>query len=345
MKIAVVSPYSLDAPGGVQDQVVSLVRWLGDAGHDAFAVGPGRSGPEGAVLVGGAISIPTNRSRAPIALSPFAVRRVRRAVRSADLVHVHEPFMPMVGLAAAIRPRVPTVGTFHADVGGLASRAYRWGRPLLRRVVGSLGGVTAVSSVAAAAVAGVANPVIVPNGIDLDRFRTGPAEPHRVVFLGRDEPRKGLDVLLRAWPHVRSLVPDAELHVLGALRETWLEGVVFHGRVGEEQKVDLLAQASVYCGPHLGGESFGIVIAEAMAAGCVPVVSDLPAFRAVAGDVGQKVRPGDAEALGEALVTVLLDHDGRETQVAAGLEQAGRFSSSAVLEGYLAVYEAALESL
>jgi phosphatidylinositol alpha-mannosyltransferase len=343
MRIAIVSPYAFEAPGGVQDQVTRLVRWLRDGGHDAWAVAPGRAGPEGTRHVGGVVSIPTNRSRAPISLDPRAVARMRGALDGAEVVHVHEPLMPLVGPAAVLRSEAPTVGTFHADVGGVARQAYRLGRPLLRRVVRSMAVTTAVSPVAASAVAGFAEPRIVPNGLDVDDYRSdADAPPHRVVFLGRDEPRKGLDVLLEAWPAVRAAVPEADLRILGADRKATAGGVTFLGRVSEEEKRSELAAASVFCAPNLGGESFGIVLVEAMASGCTPVASDLPAFAAVVGDAGRLVPVGDPPALASGLIEVMGGAGPGRRE--AALLRARAFDRATVLEAYLDAYRAALDS-
>ncbi|HSG80066.1 MAG TPA: glycosyltransferase family 4 protein [Acidimicrobiia bacterium] len=343
MRVAVVSPYAFEAPGGVQDQVTRLVRWLLEEGHEAWAVGPGRAGPAGTRHVGGVVSVPTNRSRAPISVDPRVVGRIREAVEGADLVHVHEPLMPLVGVAAVLRSPVPTVGTFHADVGGIARQAYRIGRPLLRRMVRSMALTTAVSPVAAEAVAGFASPRIVANGLDVDAYLSdADRDGHRVVFLGRDEPRKGLDVLLAAWPAVRAAVPGAELRVLGAERDAPLEGVAWVGRVSEADKRAELASAGVFCAPNLGGESFGIVLVEAMASGCRPVASDLPAFADVVGDAGLLVPAGDRGALASGLIAAIGD-TGPEHRAAA-LERARAFDRPAVLGAYLDAYREALDS-
>src|SRR3972149_1327720 len=140
MKVAVVSPDAFDAPGGVQDQVERIVGWLRVEGHDAWAVAPGSGGPEGTRHVGWFRSVRANRSRAPIAIDPRVVRKVGRAGAGADVVHVHEPFMPMVSLGAILADTPPTVATFHADPGPLVRRAYRIGGPGLAMVGGPGGG-------------------------------------------------------------------------------------------------------------------------------------------------------------------------------------------------------------
>ena len=235
MKVALVCPYAFEAHGGVQDQVTRLVRWLGAAGHEAWAVAPGESGPPGTRSVGSWRSVRANRSAAPIAVDPRVIRRVSEAVEGADVVHVHEPFMPMVSLGAVLADTPPVVGTFHADPGTIARNAYRFAEPVVRRVSARLAVATAVSEVAASAVPTIRSMRIIPNGIDLEDYEvgSGAAVPGRVVFIGRDDPRKGLDVLLQAWPRVMRDVPGASLRIIGADRPSGPAGVTFLGRVDE----------------------------------------------------------------------------------------------------------------
>jgi phosphatidylinositol alpha-mannosyltransferase len=344
MKVAVVSPYDLAAPGGVQDQVLGIVRELRELGHEAWAVAPGSGGPEGTRHVGRTVRIPANRSRAPISLSPRTPARVRAAVGTADVVHVHEPLMPMTSLAVLRSADRPAVGTFHADPGILGRGVYRGAVPVLRRLVSKLSLVTAVSETARAAVAGFTEARIIPNAVDVNAFRTAAAErvPQRVVFLGRDEPRKGLDVVLRAWPQVRAVHPDAVLHVIGSVRDVAPPGVAFLGRVSEDRKRSELAEAVVLTAPNLGGESFGIVLIEGMAAGCAVVASDLAAFRAVGGGGVRFVERGDADDLAAAIAGLLSDPGGAAELAAAGSAAVERFDWSNVIAAYTEAYREAL---
>lgn len=342
MKVAVVCPYDLGRFGGVQDQAIKLTRWLRDAGHDAWLVGPGTSGPEGARLVGPVTVITANGAATPITLSPRAWSRTAEAVSDADIVHVHEPFMPIVSQAATAADGPPKVGTFHADPSRSVRRLYRIGGPVLRRIAMRLSGATAVSPVAAAPLAGLVDVTLIPNGIETDDFEQGPKVEHRIVFVGRDDPRKGLDVLLDAWPAVHAEVPTAELVVVGAARPDDLPGVGFLGAVSDRQKREALAAASVFCAPNTSGESFGITLAEAMASGCAVVASGLPAFVHVAGEAARLVKPGDAPGLARALVEVLMSSEERSVLAEAALARVARFDRAAVLDGYLEAYEAAL---
>ena len=343
MKIGVVCPYAFDAHGGVQDQVARIVGWLQESGHEAWAVAPGSGGPEGTRHVGGFVSVRANRSRAPISLNPMVVRRVAAAVDDADVVHIHEPFMPLVSWGALLADTPPKVGTFHADPGRMARGLYRGGAWLLRRVVRRLAVTTAVSRVAADAVGSLAAPIVVPNGIDLTAYSSGGDRvPGRVLFIGRDDPRKGLEVLLEAWSRVRERHPDVTLHVIGVDRSEGVGGVSFLGRVSEERKRAELGQAAVLAAPNTGGESFGIVVLEGLASGCAVVASDLAAFRSVAGEAAAYVDIGDSAELGSQISAILESSARRSAMAVAGVERSQRFGREHVLGGYLAAYEEAL---
>ncbi|NQV07405.1 glycosyltransferase family 4 protein [bacterium] len=346
MKVAVVSPYDFAAFGGVQDQVARLVRWLSEAGHDAWAVAPGSGGPDGTRHVGVTVAVPANRSKAPITLSPAAVKRVAGALDGAEVVHVHEPFMPVTSIAAVMGAKVPVVATFHADPARFVRSLYRGGAPILRMLVRRMAAVTAVSPVAASAIGHLVDPVLVPNGLDVEDYaRSGPAEQGRVVFIGRDEARKGLDVLLQAWPYITARVPGARLRVVGTDRSSGPSGVEFLGRVDEEAKRAELRAAAVMATPNLGGESFGIVVAEGMAAGCAMVASDLPAFRNTLGSAGRLVPPGDVMALAGAVADLAGDLEEATSWGARAATAAGQYGRGAVLGGYEAAYRRALATV
>jgi phosphatidylinositol alpha-mannosyltransferase len=341
VKVAVVCPYAFDAHGGVQDQVARIVDWLRRDGHEAWAVAPGSDGPEGTRHVGGFVSVRANRSKAPIALNPMVIKRVSAAVADADVVHIHEPFMPMVSLGALLANTPPKVGTFHADPGRITRGLYRGGSWVLRRWGRRLAAVTAVSQVAAQALGSIVEPAIVPNGIDLAPYSSGiPRVPGRVLFIGRDDRRKGLDLLLEGWPRVHSQAPEATLHVIGVERPDAGDGVSYLGRVSEEHKRDELGAAEVLAAPNRGGESFGIVVLEGLAAGCAVVASDLAAFRAVAGDAAAYVAIGDSDALAVQIGIVLESATIRAEMAAAGVGRVQPFGGEAVLAVYLAAYEA-----
>jgi phosphatidylinositol alpha-mannosyltransferase len=178
---------------------------------------------------------------------------------------------------------------------------------------------------------------VIPNGLDVASMRVDTARNQtRVVFLGRDEPRKGLDVLLEAWPAVLARVPGAELHVINADRG--LGGITWWGRVDDATKARILSSASIYVAPHTGGESFGIVLVEAMAAGAVVVASDLPPFRSVAGGCARFFPVGDSGTLAAAIVELLHDPEERARLAAAGVATAEKYDWSVVGAAYRAIY-------
>lgn len=341
MRVAVVCPYDLGVPGGVQDQAIRLVRWLSGAGADAVLIGPGSRAPEEAVLLGSTTAVPINRSRAPISLDPRAGRRLRTALDDGfDVVHVHEPLVPTVGIAA-MRVGAPRVATFHADPPPWLRSAYRSGAGILRSLLGGAI-VTAVSPIAASAIDGITEYRVIPNGIDVDDYTTGPKQPGRVTFLGRDDPRKGLAIMLEAWPAINAAVPDATLHVVGADGSATIDGVTFLGRVTEEVKRRELAASAVHVAPNLGAESFGIVVLEAMAAGAAIVASDLPAFAFVGGETAALTPPGDRTRLSEGVVRLLTDPSRAAERGAAARARAREFDGPIVAAEYLAAYEDAL---
>jgi phosphatidylinositol alpha-mannosyltransferase len=343
MKVALVCPYDMARPGGVQDQVVRLAAWLRATGRDASIVAPGEYDDPGFITVGSATVIPANGAATPVALSPRVARRVAEAIDEFDVVHIHEPLMPQVSLAALRHGRRPLVGTFHADVSPPADLAYRCGRPIVRRWLRRLSVITAVSPIAARVVEYTRRVRIIPNGIDVGSYVTGDKHPGSVVFLGRNDERKGLPLLLDAWKEIREAHPEATLAVVGAEGPSdATRGITFTGRVSEEEKRRYLGSAVVYCAPNLGGESFGIVVAEAMAAGCAVVASGLPAFVGVAGDAAVYTAPGYPHGLAAA-INDLLDHPGRADAMGrAARRRVRRFDGTEVAAAYLAAYEESL---
>ena len=348
MKIGVVCPYDLESPGGVQQLTSELVEKLRASGDDAFLVGAGEAALQDdpksdtlAVPVGRAIRWRANKSIVPFTISPASWRRVRRALAGADVIHVHEPLIPLVGWTAFSIAK-PLVATFHANPARWVGTAYRYTPLLGRRLRKAV--VTAVSEAAARPLPKAWGQVsIIPNAIEVALYE-GPVQrfEHRVAFLGRDDPRKGLDVLLQAWPAIRESHPDAELIVMGASRLAAPAGVSYLGRVSGNEKRDLLASSSVFVAPNTGAESFGIAIAEAMAAGCAVVVSELPAFKAVVGRHGLVVPPADPEELGEAVNRLLGDplEARRIGEQARGAVR--RFDWGVVLGAYRDAYRRAL---
>ncbi|NND13528.1 MAG: glycosyltransferase family 4 protein [Acidimicrobiia bacterium] len=341
MKVAVVCPYAVDHFGGVQHQAIQLVDWLREAGHDSKLIAPGRSGgPLGTEHLGSSVNVPGNRSVSPISLNPLVYRQVLEAVDGADVVHVHEPLMPLVGWATlGARPLVATV---HASPSRLVRTMYHRAGRGVRKIFRNVDVLTAVSEAAAAPLrlSGL-HPRVIPNGIDVASY-TRDNRPGTVVFVGRDDPRKGLDVLLDAWPGVLERHPEAVLTVVGTARPT-REGVRFLGVVSEDVKRRVLSESSILVAPNLGGESFGIVLAEAMASGCALVASRLDAFAKVAGGAAKFFPPGDSGALANAVAGLLADPKGQRRLTKAADRAVKAFDRSSVLDAYLKAYGDAVE--
>lgn len=342
MRVAIVCPYDLGRDGGVQDQAIRLKGWLGALGHESVLVGPGLDGPDDAVLLGAVRVVKANRSTTPISFDPRVGGQLKEIFEDVDVAHIHEPLMPSVGIAATRVGSVPKVGTFHADPPRWVRRSYKGARLLARTLVSKLDVTTATSSVSLSAVSSFVDPIVVPNGIDTTLYGGLAKQANSVAFLGRDDPRKGLDVLLEAWPTVADRVDGATLTVIGSDRPSDREDVTFLGRVPEETKRDVLARSAVFCAPNLGGESFGIVVAEAMASGCATVASAIPAFAHVTGGAGELVAPGDAEGLASRIVELLSDDDRREALAARALARASTFDGATVAQAYVDAYESAL---
>lgn len=343
MKIGLVCPYDLGRPGGVQDQVIRLARWLGDAGHRARIVAPGTTDHPDHVSVGAATVIPANGAQTPVALARKVGERVVAALEGLDVAHVHEPLMPRVSLAAMRQSPIPIVATFHADTSSFGAAVYRFGRTFTGRWFDRASVLTAVSPIASRVVDYTGRVRIIPNGIDVDVYGNGAKEPNSVMFLGRNDERKGLPNLLEAWPLIRAKHPEASLTVVGSDQPEGrpIPGVTFVGRVPEAEKLEHLQRSAIYCAPNLSGESFGIVVAEGMAAGCAIVASGLPAFVRVAGDAASYVPPGDVRGLAEAISKLLDDPVATAAAGASAQRLVRRFDGSVVAAAYLQAYEEA----
>ncbi|HUG32259.1 MAG TPA: glycosyltransferase family 4 protein [Acidimicrobiia bacterium] len=341
MRVGLVCPYDLSKPGGVQTQVADLARHLTDLGDEVEVIGPGLPEAVPGVDLGGTISIRGNRSKVPLSVDPRVMGLIKAGAAGLDLLHVHEPLMPLASLAA-LRAGIPVVATFHAAPGRVGTGFYKATRSQLKLLLGpNVRRVTAVSPTAAAPLPANLEVSIVPNGVDVSAFGTSVGRhPSKVAFLGRDEKRKGLDVLLAAWSVVSSAVPEAELVVLGADRGTG--GVDWRGRVDQTAKILSLGSAALYVAPNLGGESFGIVIVEAMAAGAAVVASDLEAFQYVGGDSVRYFPAGDSDSLARTLIELLGDPGAVSALSSAGRKRAKRYDWTEVTPRYRAIYQEAL---
>ncbi len=335
MRVGLVSPYDLSKPGGVQAQVLGLADTIGT---DAYVIGPGLPADVAGLDLGDSVSVPGNGSMAPISLS----LRLKRQIADApvDVLHVHEPLMPTVSWSA-LRAGKPVVATFHADPSGAVAAGYRFISGYLRRLLGpNVKAVSAVSRTAGRVLEGV-DYQLVPNGLDVGTYERGlDRVPKSVSFLGRDEPRKGLDILIEAWPTVLAAHPDASLRVMGGRRD--LDGVEFLGRVDDETKAGVLNSSDIYVAPNTGGESFGIVLVEGMAAGAAVVCSDLPAFKDVGSDVVQYFETGSSVDLARSVIELMNDAELTARLGRAGQEHSKQFSWDVVAARYQELYESVL---
>ena len=365
MKIAMVSPYALNRHGGAQGQAIGLARSLRRLGHEVVVVGP--ADPDPALgdaigdhfVVGHPTGVPTNGSVAPVALSPAAPLRAERFIRAGgfDVVHVHEPLAPLIAYGLVLRPPpAPMVATYHRA--GI-SRALAPLRPLASLVGRRMQIRVAVSEAArqTGLQAGGGLFEVLFNGIDVARFESASPvrDPHGrpvVVFVGRHEQRKGLAVLLDAFT---MLERPAVLWVIGegpdteALRRRAApsDRVEWLGPLSDEEMAARLAGADVQSTPALYGESFGLVLLEGMAAGCVVVASDIDGYRQAAGGRAELVAPGDAHALAEALRQALTDAaagTGRSAPEAraAARRHARAWSMDTLAERYADLYRRAI---
>jgi phosphatidylinositol alpha-mannosyltransferase len=351
LRIGLVCPYSLSIPGGVQAQVLGLARELRRQGHEARVLGPCDGPPPASFVTPLGDSLPTsaNGSIAPLAPDPAAAMRTIRVLNDEqfDVLHVHEPLVPGPSLTTLNVHPAPIVGTFHAAG---RSTSYRLFRPALQRLLERVDRRVVVSKDALALVQehlGGEYEVLF-NGVETTAIRAVAPFPHTrpsIFFLGRHEERKGLGILLAS---LAQLSPDVECWVGGdgpdtaRLKAAYADDprITWLGRLSEADKFARLRGASVFCAPSLHGESFGVVLAEAMAAGTPVVASALPGYRNVATDGVDAllVAPGDPDALAAALTTVIDDADLASRLVAAGCRRADELAMSTLAGLYTAIY-------
>ncbi|AYF76685.1 glycosyltransferase family 1 protein [Nocardia yunnanensis] len=361
MRIGMVCPYSFDVPGGVQAHVVELAQVLIERGHKVSVLAPAADDtplPDFVVSAGKAVAIPYNGSVARLSFGPTAYTRIRRwiAENDFDVLHIHEPNAPSLSMLALKIAEGPIVATFHTST--TKSLVLSTFQGVLRPYHEKISGRIAVSELArrwqVEALGGDA--VEIPNGVDVPAFAHAPLlegyprAGKSVLFLGRfDEPRKGMEVLLGALPELVRRHPDLEVLIVGRGDEDRLRREAgdlaghlrFLGQVSDAEKASAMRSADVYVAPNLGGESFGIVLVEAMAAGTAVVASDLDAFRRVLrdGTAGMLVPVGDAGRLAAAISTMLTDDAVRDEYIRCANQVVGEYDWPVVAEQILRVYE------
>jgi phosphatidyl-myo-inositol alpha-mannosyltransferase len=367
LRVGMVCPYSVDVPGGVQNHVLGLARYLSQSGHRPYVLAPGELGPSAAALgledfasAGAAMPVPYNGSVARVNFGPLSAARVRRWLRNGkfDLVHIHEPITPSISLLALWAAEQPVVATFHTATP--RSRSMQLAGGVLRAAIEKIDAGIAVSESARNVVVQHLgrDAVVIPNGIRFDDFAGWPPmraespptqQRPRLIFIGRlDEPRKGLDVLLAALPLIKQARPDLQVIVAGQGSRPLPPGCRILGTVSEHAKIALLRSADVFVAPQLARESFGLVLLEAMASGVPIVASDLPSFVDLLGDrqddrrLGEVFTVGDHPALAQAVVRVLDQPDPMRT--ARAQHAARNYDWSHVGTAVLAIYRAALSA-
>lgn len=361
MRIGIVCPYSFDEPGGVQSHILDLATVFIEQGHEVEVLGPASTSTQVPSFVrkgGWAIPITYNGSVARLAIGPHVGRNIKRFIREGqfDVLHIHEPNSPSYSMAALAMVQGPIVATYHASAS--SSLVLTLVKPILRPYLEKIRGGIAVSEMArrwqVEQLGG--DPVLIPNGVDTSVYareraqaqdhalpREGGSEaPVEIVFLGRlDEPRKGLDILLEAL----TLLPEkVRVTVMGGGHPRSVPGVDFVGRVSDAEKAATLGRADIYVAPNTGGESFGIVLVEAMAAGCAVVASDLEAFAAVCNvesdtPAGVLFRNGDAMDLARVLDELVTHPDKRAALTRAGEQRAREYDWDHVAAAVMQVYE------
>jgi phosphatidylinositol alpha-mannosyltransferase len=369
VKIALVSPYSLDRPGGVAEHVLHLQREFVQFGHEVVLLAPrGEKGglevAPGYYGIGRVMPIPTGGTRARLTFDVTLYAHVKAIMRREefDVVHIHEPLAPVLPYMVLLNSRAVNVGTFHA-YREAANAWYTAFKPYMSFVIGRLDGRIAVSDPARDFVSQYFDGPyeVVPNGIDVGRY-DGQFEPfpwandgkERILFLGRfDERRKGFKYLLEAIALVRQQFADVRLVVVGTgrseryssrLERLELEGhVEFHGFVENDLLPRYFASCAVHCVPSTRNESFGMVLLEGMAAGLPVVASSIAGYASVMTHEreGLLVPPEDPTALALALVRLLADPDLRRRLGQAGRETAKRYDWPRIAEEVLGVYERA----
>ena len=360
LKIGIVCPYSWDTPGGVQNHIRDLAEFLIESGHDVSVLAPvidESNLPEYVVNAGKPISIPYNGAVARVLFGPVAFARVRQWISQGDfdLLHLHEPAIPSISLLACWAADGPMVGTFHAA----AKRQkiiFAIG-PILEPAIEKLSARIAVSEAARLTLTDHldTDAVIIPNGIYANRYTDGKATEkwsgNTIGFIGRfEEPRKGLSVLIDALPVISRFAPDVKIFVAGPGDPAEvIEGIdpqlrqrfEFLGKITESEKADFMSSVAVYVAPNTGGESFGIILAEALAGGACVVASDIPAFDDLLGhgEFGALFESESSTELAKVVIDLLRDETKRKELSARGKERSKMFDWTVVAQQIYSVYE------
>jgi len=362
-RIGIVCPYGWDTPGGVQSHVGDLAQYLIRQGHFVSVLAPAIDEdnlPDFVSSAGRPIAIPYNGAVARVLFGPIAFSRVRQWISNGnfDVLHLHEPAIPSISLLACWAAEGPVVGTFHAAA--KRQKVTFAVAPILEPVIEKLTARIAVSEAARETLTEhlETDAIVVPNGIYADLYRDGVIDQrwtgNTLGFIGRfEEKRKGLDVLVAALPTIISQFPDLKVFVAGPgdAQEVLKEiephlhsRFEFLGRISESEKANFLASVGLYIAPNTGGESFGIILAEALAAGASVVASDIPAFDSLLGHgaYGTLFTSEDRHDLSQKVIALLGDEKSRKEIAGRGKSYAQEFNWDVVAEKIYDVYEMAM---
>jgi len=362
-RIGIVCPYGWDTPGGVRSHIDDLAQYLIAQGHHVSVLAPAIDDstlPDYVISAGRPISIPYNGAVARVLFGPIAFNRVKQWISAGefDLLHLHEPAIPSISLLACWAAEGPMVGTFHAAAN--RQRVAFAVTPFLEPVIEKLSARIAVSEAARETlqIHLDTDAIVVPNGIYAKRFDHAVIDSrwtgNTIGFIGRfEEPRKGLEVIVAALPQMISTLPDVRVLVAGpGDSEAFLKDVepslhnrfTFLGRISEEEKANFMASVGVYVAPNTGGESFGIILAEALAAGASVVASDIPAFDSLLahGQFGTLFSSEDSHDLARKIVALLTNTESRVDKAKKGRDYAQNFDWDVVAEKIYDVYEMAM---
>ena len=367
LRIGMVCPYGWDIPGGVQIHVRELAEHFVAEGHHVSVIAPVSDDDSitdpWLVSAGRPVPIPFNGSVARVLFGPIAASRVRQWIAQGefDVLHMHEPGIPSLSLLACWAAEGAMVGTFHASTPKL--RAIASVGPLIEPMIEKLSARIAVSEMAQATLKNLygTEAVVIPNGIDYSRFTSLSTEERRakgaklrIGFLGRfEEARKGLPLLLEALPKILKAIPNVELVVAGPGDQSKIlerldthtaKQIRFLGRLSEEEKVDFLSSLDLYVAPNTGGESFGIILAEAMASGVPVLASDIPAFvdLLAVGYCGRTFESENSSDLAQKAIELLRNSSYLQELAENGRNAAIRFDWGSVATQIMSVYEVAM---
>ncbi|MEY3336221.1 MAG: hypothetical protein RL332_80 [Actinomycetota bacterium] len=365
LTIGIVCPYGWDTPGGVQNHVRDLAEYLIAAGHKVSVLAPvidETKIPAYVTSAGKPIAIPYNGAVARVLFGPIAFARVRQWIAQGDfdILHLHEPAIPSISLLACWAAEGPMVGTFHAAA--KRQKAIFAIGPILEPVIEKLSARIAVSEAARATLTEhlETDAVVIPNGIYADRYRDGtPQEKwqgNTLGFIGRfEEPRKGLSVLVDALPIISRFAPDVRVFIAGpgdpdevikSIDPQLRSRFTFLGKISEQDKANFLASISLYIAPNTGGESFGIILAEALAGGATVVASDIPAFDSLLnhGQYGEIFESESSTDLAKRVIDLLRDENRRVELGKVGKAHAQQFDWKVVADQIFSIYEMSLVS-